>query len=199
MSPFDHPDCWNVTDKTISTETNTSVTSFSQTSVVTPSEDSSSVSLQAPTTIPSRGFHYDVADTPIFLNVNYYFDRPIPRLSMNAALLAAEISIREQIETSQDHRLKSFHWTFIQQEWDCIIYVERNPPTSLSDPPRYLTYDLLLGTIQGLRGAVFYRNLFCAVDFQIFDKRTGYVGTGEMIPWSKNANLTALFQSIATS
>jgi len=92
--------------------------------------------------------------------------------------------LREQIKRSPNGWLPSGDWTFIKQEWDCIVYIERNLLPGHIKLPKHLTYRDLLNTVVGLWGAMFVKDLFFGVDFDIYDKRWGLVGMGSRTPWN---------------
>ncbi len=97
---------------------------------------------------------------------------------MGEALMEAIFFLREQIKRSPNGWLPSGDWTFIKQEWDCIVYIERNLLPGHIKLPKHLTYRDLLNTVVGLWGAMFVKDLFFGVDFDIYHKRWGLVGMG---------------------
>ena len=162
------------------------VTQFSPNIVNGSLENTFNISLNAPPALPIDGFRYDVANSEILLLVYYNLDQVIPKDSMNEVLAEASMTLRARMRYSHYVQLPSYHWTFVHQKWDCIIYVESSIPSSPHDQPKHLTYDLLLNTVRGLRGAVYSRDMFCGADFRIVDKESGLVGTGSIFPWNTN-------------
>jgi len=133
----------------------------------------------------STGVRFDVAGTDTMLYLYSNPEQPIDKLSMGQVL--AEAMSELQILTTKpntDGWLPTSDWTYVRQEWHCIVTVKRNVFQGPTGLPQHLTYGILHSTMAGLWGALFSKGTYIGAKFEIRHREWGFVGAGSIAPWT---------------
>ena len=121
----------------------------------------------------------------------YLYYRPFERIERNAMGTALAESIRiiefdlKFIDTHHlPETLPSDEWTFIKEDVNCIVSIQRSNAKSPTGESIDLTYPILMEVVQALWECMYASRNFFSVDFRIFDKWVGWIGNGYLSPWS---------------